>query len=284
MRTCNVRKLICTFIAFIATLSVVGTGFCLWVFSDKKESTNIDLSIPVITTQNVENGFYEEKSLITEGKLVDALKDYVFPKMLVFEEGTGLIDDLTKGLNFYKIISNHKGDGGPTDREFTEEAHLRDNVLITFYREASISEKELADGGLKLSLELKITISKTLKNFITVIDMLQSTSEYIYENPNIKDESTAAECFTFDFTKYSVTDENKLIDGNTIVQEHTQFDKTKKYQKYDFNMNFSKIFRYKTIDRKPITQQSYLDLRNLCDTEKNEYLKFDFYSSYKRTK
>ena len=286
MKPVNFRKMGMIAIPFIGCTSIIGTGFALWVFNKDGQESSASASLNVEVSAYADVGVFDGRSLMTKGYYEEATHNYIFPEILVFEEGHGLENDLTKGLNFYKKVTNPDGYKMPAFT--TEEPYLDDETLITFYRDTTqLTAKELEDSGMALKLEVRIGITNYLSNIITVLDSFGAKKEVVEVGTN------STTYYTFNYTPEATFNENTKIKGSTLKTEIkkdltdptallTEPDKlieANDYVKYDYTMNFSKIFRYTSIDKKPTTVAAYEALQEVF-SKKNEKISFKFYASY----
>ena len=297
MNRFKTRKIVCFALAMCGVFTTIGTGFCLWVFIDPDdEKTHVKAQIPLEVSSYTDIGTFDARSLQTKGTISQAKEKYLFPEMLVMEEGHGTINDLSKGLNFYKKVYNPDGNEYPVFE--TPEPFLDDEVKITFYKDNDITNQMAHEQGLRFNLYLDVGITTYLNEFITVLDNFQAKEFPLTDNDEV---TVVGKQYHFNYTYFSKAYDNdpdpkdskpgegylgqdiidelnaNKIEGNiteprNIIPDH-------KYIKYVYIMNFSKIFRYTSIHKKPITIEAYKAFEELAK-KKNEHLSFKFSASY----
>ena len=271
MKPINFRKILIVIIPLIGCFSIVGTGFALWVFNDNEGNSNQEANLDILVTANCDTGAFEARSLLTKGNINDANEGYIFPRMLVFNEGHGYKKDLTSGLDFYKLISNDQEQPGfPT---YKDQPYLSDIVLISFYRDASISLKDIEATGVKLSLTVDIRITPALANYITIQDSYGAS---------LVNDGNPGNLYTFDFTN-EITDNPIIVSGSDILNAglapYGKIYPDRNYEKMNYKMQFSSIFRYTNLSKKPTTIEAYNGLQAIKG-KGNEVLSFNFKARY----
>ena len=284
MRNFSPRKLVTLMLPVFGTVSIVGTGFSLWVLVDKNDpKLNPQLDVNVVVREEASGGFFDGRSLMIKGtqEQASAGNQYIFPSMLVFNEGHGLPTDLKSGLNFYKKVDVTASNGAHYLEPF-----LDDSVKISYYRENSVTLEQFEKEGLEFHLDCDIEIVGDLANFITIVN--DGINKPITIANNVKCTFDYTPLFSVnkpDINGQSIVDEIALgapeLDPNSnIVEPFVNLDLNKNYERLDYIFNFSNIFRYTDFSKKPTTVETYNNLKNALD-KKQSKIYFTFKSYYK---
>ena len=274
MRNFKPRKLVTLMLPIFGTVSIVGTGFSLWVFNGDNGSSQNEAKLNIEVTSESKIGAFDKKSLKTEGTVADAKAHQIFPSMLVFEEGYGLENDLTEGLNFYKKTLNDPNKPGydSTLPIFAGLPYLNERVDIIFYLDEILKENT------NFSLEASILVTSELSKAISVLDQFQFSHQTIKEEiPDSEDPTKVNLKFTYEFTKLAHVNIDKVL-GSTIKDDVIQTENiidTNYYWKYTYNFNLGSIFRYSSMLYKPTTVDAYKRIVEIIKNE-NEKLQFTF--------
>ena len=215
------------FAAFFGISSIIGSGFCFWIFSENG-------NIPYAEINNLTIDYSVEASI---GHFAKGFENKAKPILMVFTEGNSS-DDLNEGIEFYKQHVHE-----PTGAyEYVND----DSVTIEFHKDKSFDENKY---GLQLQLGVQVELLTTIEG-ITPITKFIHISDDLYKDDNFVNLTNSFD--KEDFLHEEFTDEDTGLD----------IPSGSPYTRYTYTMHVNDLFAYTDFSVKPTTAEKYTTLYN----------------------
>lgn len=220
-------------VAFFGIGSIIGSGFCFWVFTNN--NNNPYISLDGITVD------YSTAAVL--GHFSNNLEEETFPTLLVFTEGNSPTE-INDGIEFYKKVYNSELGTYSYERD--------DSIEVTFHRNNNFNNKDAEDVGLKFQLGVTINLKTTApdnSNVPLLTDYLRIAQD-LYVDGNFVNLTNEFTIVDNDFKH-----EKELVDLDGEV-----IDPNDSYSVYEYNLHLDDLFGYRSLDIKPDTLDKYKKL------------------------
>lgn len=211
------------FVAFFGISSIIGSGFCLWVFNENGETPYASINGVTVDCS------YDAKIGHFETNFEDSTKSNI---LMVFTEGNSSAD-LNEGIEFYKEKTHEV----LNVKEYVKD----DSITIVFHK-----DKSFDDLKLQLGVNVNLVTKNSTDSSVTPLDKFIKVNDAEYENGNFVDLTKYFQITQKDFPHKSYVDDN----GN-VIEEGELFDE------YTYTMHVNNLFSYASMDVKPTTYEKY---------------------------
>lgn len=125
-------------VAFFGISSIIGSGFCLWVFNENGSSSSLMID-------DIKIDYSYEASV---GHFATNFEKEAKPIKMVFTEGNSSLD-LNEGIEFYKLNKH------PV---LNVDEYVKDDSINIIFHNDTTYKTELTSAGLKLQLGVEVNI------------------------------------------------------------------------------------------------------------------------------
>lgn len=145
------HKFILFVLAIAACVSIVGAGFCIWVFAAVNSTTTVEVSLNVMVSAG--------------GEYSTAFVTADLPTLVVLDGGsTGGVDSTRTGINFYK--SGNSGYKTIYDNSTTENPNTSDGNEVLLNTEITIQFLYLSDSEENFPCYFNVEVPAKLQAYI----------------------------------------------------------------------------------------------------------------------